>query len=68
MRAKDGDNASDLGPWSLSSTGSTNKEDNALPTFTAGASVTLNVLENAEPGLVVGFPVSATDDRSTCSR
>ena len=61
VRAKKGDNAGDLGPWSLSSAGSTNKKDNALPTF-ADATVTLNVLENAESGLVVGAPVSATDD------
>ena len=49
------------GPWSLSSVGSTNKKDNALPAFGA-ASVTRNVLENADPGVVVGFKVSATDD------
>ena len=61
VRAKKGDNAVDLGPWSLSSAGSTNKKDNDLPTF-ADATVTLNVLENAESGLVVGAPVSATDD------
>ena len=61
MRAKKGDDAGDLGPWSLSSVGSTNKKDNALPTF-GGGSVTRNVLENADPGLVVGFRVSATDD------
>ena len=54
-------NAAGDGPWSLSSVGSTNKEDNALPMFGDG-SVTRNVLENAEPGLVVGFRVSATDD------
>ena len=53
----DGDN----GPWSLSSTGSTNKEDNNLPTFVESEPVTRTVLENAEPALVVGFPVSATD-------
>ena len=35
--------------------------DNSLPTF-GDDSVTRNVLENAEPGLVVGFRVSATDD------
>ena len=50
------------GPWSLSSVGSTNKEDNALPAFNELPTVTRNVLENADPGLVVGFPVSATDD------
>ena len=61
VRAKDGNNPSDLGPWSLSSVGSTNKEDNSLPTF-GDDSVMRNVLENAEPGLVVGFRVSATDD------
>ena len=49
------------GPWSLSSVGSTNKEDNALPEFRE-AVVARNVLENAESGLVVGAPVSATDD------
>ena len=49
------------GPWSLSSVGSTNKKDNALPTF-GGGDVTRNVLENSEPGLVVGARVSATDD------
>lgn len=61
VRAKDEANASDIGPWSLSSVGSTNKEDNNLPTFTENDGVTRTVLENAEPGLVVGFPVSATD-------
>ena len=49
------------GPWSLSGVGSTNKKDNALPTFGA-ATVMRNVLENSEPGLVVGPKVSATDD------
>ena len=49
------------GPWSLSSTGSTNKKDNNLPTFGANT-FTRNVLENAEPGVVVGVKVSATDD------
>ena len=49
------------GPWSLSGVGSTNKKDNILPTF-GTAAVTRNVLENSEPGLVVGFKVSATDD------
>ena len=58
VRAKNGAN----GPWSLSGVGSTNKKDNALPTFTDGASVTRNVLENSDPGLVVGPKVSATDD------
>ena len=58
VRAK---NSVDEGPWSLSSVGSTNKKDNALPEFGDG-SVTRNVLENAEPGLVVGAKVSATDD------
>ena len=54
-------NSAGSGPWSLSSVGATNKKDNALPAFgTAG--VTRNVLENSEPGLVVGFKVSATDD------
>ena len=54
-------NAAGDGPWSLSSVGSTNKKDNALPTFGDG-SVNRNVLENAEPGLVVGPRVSASDD------
>ena len=58
VQATDG---ADTGPWSLSSEGSTNKEDNALPAFGA-ATVTRNVLENSDPGLVVGFKVSATDD------
>ena len=49
------------GPWSLSSVGATNKKDNALPTF-GDDGVTRNVLENSEPGLVVGAKVSATDD------
>ncbi len=49
------------GPWSLSSVGSTNKKDNALPVFGL-ATVTRNVLENSDPGLDVGFRVSATDD------
>ena len=58
VRAKNG---ADTGPWSPSSVGSTNKEDNTLPTFGA-PTVTRNVLENSDPGLVVGFRVSATDD------
>ena len=41
--------------------GSTNKKDNVLPEFGA-ATFARNVLENADPGLVVGFKVSATDD------
>ena len=61
VRAKDGNNDSDLGPWSISSVGSTNKKDNDLPTFGDG-NVERHVLENAEPGLVVGSKVSATDD------
>ena len=54
-------NSVDDGPWSLSGVGSTNKKDNALPEFGV-PSVTRNVLENADPGLAVGFKVSATDD------
>ena len=61
VRAKKGESAGDLGPWSLSSAGSTNKEDNELPTFSEDT-VTRTVLENAEPGLPVGFMVSARDD------
>ena len=61
VRAKKGDLADDLGPWSLSSVGSTNKENNALPSFRE-RTVTRTVLENAEPGLIVGAPVSASDD------
>ena len=61
VRAKKGDNAGDLGPWSLSSVGTTNKKDNDLPTF-GDTAITRNVLENAEAGLVVGSPVGATDD------
>ena len=54
-------NSAGNGPWSLSGVGSTNKKDNSLPTF-GDASVTRNVLENSDPGLVVGSKVSATDD------
>ena len=54
-------NSAGDGPWSVSSVGATNKKDNALPSFGA-ATVDRNVLENSEPGLVVGFAVSATDD------
>ena len=54
-------NSVGLGPWSPSSPGSTNKKDNDLPTFAESDPVTRTVLENAEPALVVGFPVSATD-------
>ena len=61
VRATKGAGAGDLGPWSLSSVGSTNKENNALPSF-GTTPVVRNVLENSEPGLVVGFAVSATDD------
>jgi len=50
------------GPWSLSSVGSTNKKDNALPMFTDGDTVTRNVFENSDPGVVVGSRVSATDN------
>ena len=58
VRAKNG---SVTGPWSVSSVGSTNKKDNALPSF-GDAVIMRNVLENSEPGIVVGSPVSATDD------
>ena len=61
VRAKKGDTAADLGPWSLSSAGSTNKKDNKLPTF-GDSIVTRDVLENEEPGVVVGPVVSATDE------
>ena len=54
-------NSVDNGPWSISGVGSTNKKDNALPTF-GTTPVERNVLENSDPGLVVGFRVSATDD------
>ena len=54
-------NSAGVGPWSLSSEGATNMKDNALPAFVA-ATVTRNVLENADPGLTVGAPVSAMDD------
>ena len=54
-------NSAGVGPWSLSSEGATNMKDNALPAFVA-ATVTRNVLENADPGLIVGAPVSASDD------
>ena len=60
VRANKGATPADLGPWSLSSVGSTNKEDNNLPTFTEDP-VARAVLENADAGLPVGFPVSATD-------
>ena len=53
-------NSAGNGPWSLSSVGSTNKKDNALPSFNE-ASVGRAMLETAEAGLVVGSPVSATD-------
>lgn len=49
------------GPWSISSVGSTNKKGNSLPTFTEADPVSRTVLENADPGLPVGFMVSATD-------
>ena len=58
VQATDG---TDTGPWSISSVGSTNKKDNALPSF-GDATITRNVLENSEPGIVVGSPVSATDN------
>ena len=61
VRVRATNNTKGDGPWSPSSVGSTNKKDNALPTF-GGGSVTRNVLENADPGLDVGFRVSATDD------
>ena len=55
------DNSVGDGPWSLSSAGSTNKKDNDLPLFREDT-VQRNMLENADPGLVVGSPVSATDN------
>ena len=61
VRAKKGNAAEDLGPWSLSGVGSTNKEDNKLPTF-GTTPVERNVLENSDAGIDVGFKVSATDD------
>ena len=61
VRATKGDASGDLGPWSLSSVGATNKEDNTLPAFGA-TTETRHVLENSDPGLVVGFRVSAADD------
>ena len=53
-------NAAGDGLWSLSSVGSTNKEDNIPPSFNE-ESVSRTMLETAEAGLVVGSPVSATD-------
>ena len=61
VRATKGTNPGDLGPWSISSVGSTNKKDNNLPTFNE-TTVTRMVLENADAGLPVGFKVSASDD------
>ena len=61
VRVRATNNTTGDGPWSLSSVGSTNKKDNALPSF-GTTPVLRNVLENSEPGLVVGFKVSATDD------
>ena len=61
VRATGDTTGAENGPWSLSSVGTTNKKDNDLPTF-GGGDVNRNVLENAEAGLVVGAPVSATDD------
>ena len=54
-------NSEGKGPWSLSGVGATNKEDNDLPAF-GDPRVARNLLENSDPGLVVGGPVSATDD------
>ncbi|MDE2718634.1 MAG: fibronectin type III domain-containing protein [Chloroflexota bacterium] len=51
---------SENGPWSRSSVGSTNKEDNIPPSFNE-PSVSRTMLETADAGLVVGSPVSATD-------
>ncbi len=51
---------SEVGPWSLSSVGSTNKEGNIPPNFNE-TTVNRTMLETAEAGLVVGSPVSATD-------
>ena len=61
VRATGDTTGAENGPWSLSSEGSTNKEDNGLPTFAESDPVMRTMLENAETGLVVGAPVSATD-------
>ena len=45
--------------------GLTNKENNVLPTFTETDPVTRTMLENTDPALAVGFPVSATDSDNT---
>ncbi len=61
VRATGDTSGAENGPWSLSGVGSTNKKDNALPTFTEDT-VARTVLEDADPGLGVGSPVSATDN------
>ncbi len=61
VRATGATTGAENGPWSISSVGATNKENNNLPTFAEGATAQRNVLENADPGLPVGFRVSASD-------
>ena len=61
VRAK---NNEDTSPWSLSATGSTNKEGNAAPVF-AGTTSTRTVPENTPSGQNVGAVVVATDANSS---
>ena len=58
-------NAEGDGSWSLSATGSTNKEGNAAPEFPASGADARTVPENTPSGQRVGAAVTASDSNST---
>ena len=62
VRAKNGE-ADDTENWSLSATGSTNKEGNAAPVF-PGLTTERSVPENTPAGQIIGAAVAATDGNS----
>ena len=64
VRAKNGE-ADSTENWSLSATGSTNKEGNAAPEFPASENGQRSVAENTPSGQRVGAAVTATDANST---
>ena len=63
VRAKNGE-ADDTENWSLSATGSTNKEGNAAPVFPNTEDGRRSVAENTPPGQIFGASVAATDANS----
>ena len=63
VRATSGDEG--IGLWSLSATGSTNKDGNAAPAFPDSGADARTVPENTPSGQRVGAAVTATDADST---